>query len=133
MAASIETGQDYPGERYPSLFIISAAPRFPRTNDDVIKVIEEELDRLKKEPIEDWELEKIRSAVEVGILETLQTNSGMASTLVYNQTVFGDWRYLLSFQKQIHDLKAQDLQAFARKYFVADNETIGTLEPIQKK
>ncbi len=133
VAASVETGQDYPGERYPSLFIISAATRHPRTNDDVIKAVEEELDRLKKQPIEPWELEKIRSAVEVGILDTLQTNSGMASTLVYNQTVFGDWKYLLSFQKQIKDLTAQDLQNFAKKYFVQDNETVGVLEPVKKK
>ena len=78
-------------------------------------------------------MEKIRSAVEVGILDTLQTNSGMASTLVYNQTVFGDWKYLLNFQKQIKALTAQDLQNFAKKYFVADNETIAILDPVKKK
>jgi predicted Zn-dependent peptidase len=132
VATSVETGQDYPGERYPSLFIFSAAPRFPHTNDDAAKVIEQELERLKKEPVQDWELEKIRSAVEVGILDTLQTNSGMASTLVYNQTVFGDWRYLLAFQKQMHELKTADLQNFAKKYFVKENETVGVLESIKK-
>ncbi len=133
VAATIETGQDYPGERYPSLFIISATARFPHSNDDIIKAIEQELDRLKKERIEDWELEKIRSAVEVGILDTLQTNDGMAGTLVYNQTVFRDWRYLLRFQKQIHEMTAQDLQNFAKKYFVKDNETIAVLESTKKR
>ena len=87
---------------------------------------------MKKEPAADWELEKIRSAVEVGILDTLQTNAGMAGTLAYNQTVFGDWRYLLRFQKQIHDLTAQDLQKFAKKYFTSENETIGVLETVKK-
>ena len=133
LVASVETGQDYPGERYPSMFVIEAEARHPHSNADVIKAIEQEVERLKKEPVQDWELEKIRSAVEVGILDTLQTNAGMASTLVYNQTVFGDWRYLLSFQKQIHDLSAQDLQNFAKKYFVKDNETIGLLEPVKKQ
>jgi len=132
VATAVDTGQDYPGERCASLFIISAAPRHPRTNDDVLKAIEEELDRLKKEPIADWELEKIRSAVEVGILDTLQTNSGMAETLIYNQTVFGDWRYLLNFQKQIRAMTAQDLQNFAKKIFVDDNKTISVLEPVKK-
>jgi predicted Zn-dependent peptidase len=132
VATSIETSQDYPGERYPSLFIIAGAARFPHTNDDVTKAIEQELERLKKEPVQDWELEKIRSAVEVGILDTLQTNAGMANVLVYNQTIFGDWKYLLEFQKRIHDLKAQDLQNFAKKYFTSDNETIGVLEPTKK-
>ena len=120
VATAVDTGQDYPGERFPSLFIISAAPRYPRTNDDVLKAIDDELERLKKEPIADWELEKIRSSVEVGILDTLQTNSGMAGTLVYNQTVFGDWRYLINFQKQIRTMTAQDLQNFAKKIFTDD-------------
>jgi predicted Zn-dependent peptidase len=132
VATAVDTGQDYPGERYPSLFIISAAPRYPHTNDDVLKAIDVELARLKKEPIADWELEKIRSAVEVGILDTLQTNSGMADTLVYNQTVFGDWRYLLEFQKQIRAMTAKDLQNFAKKIFVDDNKTISMLEPVKK-
>ncbi len=132
VASAIEISQDYPGERYPSLFIISASARYPHTNEDVLNVIEKELDTLKKEPVQDWEMEKIRSAVEVGILDTLQTNDGMAGTLVYNQTVFGDWRYLLRFQKQIHEMKAVDLQNFAKKYFVKENETIGVLETTKK-
>ena len=132
VAASIETSQDDPGERYPSLFIVSASARFPHTNDDVINAIEKELETLKKEPVQDWEMEKIRSAVEVGILDTLQTNDGMAGTLVYNQTVFRDWRYLLRFQKQIHEMKAVDLQNFAKKYFVKENETIAVLESTKK-
>jgi len=132
VATAVDAGQDYPGERFASLFIISAAPRFPHTNDDVLKAIDEELDRLKKEPVADWELEKIRSAVEVGLLDTLQTNSGMASTLAYNQTIFGDWRYLLKFQKEIRAMTPQDLQNFARQIFTADNKTIAVLEPAKK-
>jgi predicted Zn-dependent peptidase len=99
----------------------------------VINAIEKEIDTLKKEPVQDWEMEKIRSAVEVGILDTLQTNDGMAGTLVYNQTVFGDWRFLLRFQKQIHEMKAIDLQNFAKKYFVKENETIAVLESTKKQ
>jgi predicted Zn-dependent peptidase len=132
VAASIDAGQDYPGERYPSLLIVSAATRFPRTNDDVLAVITRELDRLKKEPIEAWEIEKIRAGVEVGMLDTLQTNSGMASTLAYNQSVFGDWRFLLDFQKRIRELTAEDLQHFAQKYFTDDNKTVAVLEPVKK-
>lgn len=132
VATALETGHDYPGERYAPLLIISAAPRHPRRTEDVLKAIEEELERLKKEPVAEWELEKIRAGVDVGLLNTLQTNAGMAGTLVYNQTVFGDWRYLLRFQKRIHELTSQELQNFARKIFVDDNKTIAVLEPIKK-
>jgi predicted Zn-dependent peptidase len=132
IATSIQTGQDYPGERYSSLFIIAGQSRHPHKNADILKAVDQELERLKEKPVEDWELEKVRAAVEVGILNTLQTNSGMASTLAYNHTVFGDWRYLMTFQKQIRALNAEAIQNFAKKYFVKENRTIGLLEPIKK-
>jgi len=133
LATSIETSDDYPGERYPSLLIISAAPRFPHTNDEVLDAIHKELDRLKKQPLADWEVPKIRAALDMGILTTLQTNSGMAETLVYDQCIFGDWRYLLKFEKRIQQLTAQDIQNAAKKIFVPDNETIAVLESVKKK
>lgn len=132
VTTSIQVGQDYPGERFASLFIIAGESRHPHTTTEVLKAIDQELERLKKEPVEEWELEKVRAAVEVGILDTLQTNSGMASTLAYNQAVFGDWKYLLTFQNEIRALKAQDIQHFARTYFVKPNSTVGILEPTKK-
>jgi len=133
LATAIETSEDYPGERYPSVLIISAAPRFPHTSDEVLKAIENELDRLKKEPIADWEVEKMRASVNVGILDTLQTNSGMASTLAYDQSIFGDWHYLLQFQKRINEMTGAEMQAMARKIFVSTNETVAVLQPLKKK
>lgn len=132
LATAVETSQDYPGERYPSLLIISATPRFPHTSDEVLKAIESELDRLKKEPIADWEVEKMRASVNVGILDTLQTNSGMASTLAYDQSIFGDWHYLLQFQKRINAMTGAEMQAQARTLFVVNNETVAVLQPIKK-
>jgi predicted Zn-dependent peptidase len=132
VAALVQTGQDFPGERYPPLLVIAAAPRHPHTSDQVLNAIEEELARLIKEPVAPWELEKVHASVDVGLLNTLQTNSGMATTLAYNQTVFGDWRYLLRFQERIHDVTPQDVQAFARKYLTDDNKTIAVLEPLKK-
>ncbi len=127
LATSIETGQDYPGERYAPLLLISAAPRFPHTVDEVIQAVHTELDRVKKEPIAEWEMEKMRAAVNVGLLSQLQTNAGMASTLVYDQCIFGDWRYLLRFQKRINEMTSAEVQALARKLFKSENETVAVI------
>lgn len=132
LASSVGASEDYPGERYGSLLLISAVPRFPHTSQEVIQAVEKEIDRLKQRPVEDWELEKIRAAVDVTLLNVLQTNGGMASTLAYNQTIFGDWRYLLRFQKRIAELTPQDIQNAARKYLTRDNRTVALLEPLEK-
>lgn len=132
VASGVETAQDYPGERYAPMMILAAATRHPRTPDDILEIIDEELTRLKREPIADWELEKIRASVDISLLNTLQTNAGMAQSLAYNQSIFGDWRHLLKFQSAIKSMTAQDIQKMAQTIFVDDNKTVVILEP-QKK
>jgi predicted Zn-dependent peptidase len=128
IATSVGTDADTPGERYNNLLMISAAPRYPHTTDEVERAILAEIERLKTQPIEAWELEKIRAAVNVDVLNTLQTNGGMADTLVYDQCIFGDWKYLLAFQKHINEMTAQQLQQAAQKYLTTQNMTVAVLE-----
>ena len=90
------------------------------------KEIFDELDLLKKTPIEPWELEKVRARVDMELISTLQTNDGMASTLVYDQSIFGDWRYLLRYQKAIESLTAKDIQRVAQRIFRTENSTVAT-------
>src|SRR5206468_522452 len=45
LATSVDTGHEFPGERYDTVFVISATPRFPHTTDEVEKAIHEEIDR----------------------------------------------------------------------------------------
>jgi len=131
LASGVAADEDTPGDRYPTLFVVSATPRYPHTPEEVERAILQELETVKKTPIETWELEKVRAAVDVGLLNTLQTNDGMAGTLAYDQGVFGDWRYLLRFQKVINTLTPADLQRVAQKYFTPTNRIVAVL--VKKK
>ncbi|MFA5974797.1 MAG: pitrilysin family protein [Elusimicrobiota bacterium] len=133
LASAVDVSEDDPGERYDPLLTIAAAPRHPHTAQDVVEAIWKELDRLKNEPVQEWELEKLRAGVDVMLLNALQTNDGMAGTLVYDQTIFGDWRTLLRFQKLIHGLTPQAIQAAAKKSLTRENETLGILESVKKQ
>jgi len=132
IATSIDSAADEPGERYDDLLIVSAAPRYPHTSDEVERAITREIERLKTEPVASWEMEKLRAAVNVSILDALETNAGMAGMLAYDQSIFGDWKYLLTFQKQINAMTSDDLQKTARKYLSRDNLTVGVVEPTKK-
>jgi predicted Zn-dependent peptidase len=132
IATAVEASSDYPGERYSTLLLVSAAPRFPHTAQESEKAILAEIERLKREPIQEWELEKVRNALDVGLLNTLQTNSGMANTLSFNQAIFGDWKYLLEFQRKLKEIKPDDLKRAAQTYLVPQNMTVGTLVAVKK-
>src|SRR5256712_6492340 len=92
LAASIQASSDYPGSKYPNLFVISATPRAPHTTVEVEQAVYEELDRLKREPVSPHELQKILNQVDASLVRALRSNRGMASYLAYFQAISGDWR-----------------------------------------
>jgi predicted Zn-dependent peptidase len=47
--------------------------------------------------------------------------------LTYFQTVAGDWRYLVDYDRQIASVSAEEVMAVAKRYFVPENRTVATL------
>jgi predicted Zn-dependent peptidase len=133
LATSVDADPSSPGERYAPLFVISTTPRFPHAPAEIETAIFSELERLKKEPIEPWEIDKVRARVSLDLLQTLQTNDGMANTLVYDQAIFGDWHYLLQYQRAIDAMTAKDIQRAAQRLFNAANSTVATRVRTKKK
>lgn len=127
LASSIDAEASSPAERYPALFVIRATPRHPHTAAEVLQAIDEQLKRLKQDPIEPWEMEKIRTAEEANLLHLLQSNSGMAHTLAYCESVLGNWRASLEYLKALQKMTAADIQRVARTYFTLQNRTVGIL------
>jgi predicted Zn-dependent peptidase len=126
LATSVGSDSSTPGERYDTLFTVDAAPRYPHTPEEVEKAIFEELELLKRTPVEQWEIDKVRARVNFDLLNTLQTNDGMATTLAYDQGIFGDWHYLLREQKAMDAMTAKDLQRVAQRIFRMENSTVVT-------
>ena len=60
------------------------------TTADVEKVIYEEIERLKKEPIADWELQKAKNNTRRGIINGLQNSLSRAITLSQYAVYYND-------------------------------------------
>ena len=127
MAVNVSAGNGVPGARYPTLFMIQAAPRSPHTPNELETAIYAELDRLKNEPVQPRELQKVLNNLDAGLIRSLDSNSGLASQLSYFQTIAGTWRYLLENRERITAVKAEDVSRVARQYFVKKNRVVATL------
>jgi predicted Zn-dependent peptidase len=127
MALSISTSANVPGERYPSLFVISAVPRAPHTTLEIEEAIYAELERLKNEPVTQLELTRILNQLDGAMIRSLSTNSGLAGQLAYYEAVVGSWRYLVGVREKIAKVTAEDVMRVAKKYFVRTNRTVATL------
>lgn len=126
LAADISTSAA-PGSRYPNLFVISATPRHPHTTAEVATAIYAELDRLASEPVSEEELTRSRNRLATDRLRYLKTNSGLARMLTYYQTIAGDWRYLVDYDKQVASIGAEEIMATAKRYFSPANRTVAVL------
>ena len=112
--------------KYPGLFFIFATPRAPHTTADLEKVIYEEVERLKTEPVSDWELQKIKNQIEADFIRSLESNAGLAHAIGRYETIY-EWEYInriLTLRKQV---TPEDIMRIAKKTFTKQNRTVSIL------
>lgn len=113
--------------RYPDLFTLGSAPLEGHTCAEIEKIMYEELDKLKMEPVTEWELQKVRNQIEAGFISQLNSNMGMAIRLASYEQMSGDWHNLIASRDAALAVTADDIMRVAKKYFTERNRTVATL------
>jgi predicted Zn-dependent peptidase len=113
--------------RYPDLFYITATPLAPHTPAEIEAAVYEELERLKTEPVSQWELDKVKNQLDANFIRSLSSNTGIAFGLVEVTALTGDWRYLLQNIENMKKVTPDDIMRVAQKYFIKSNRTVVTL------
>ncbi len=126
LASSVDAWADFPGARYDNIFVIAAEPRHPHTAQELESAIYEEIELMKTE-ITDEEIARVISREEASFIFDLASNKGVANTLNYYQTVYGDWQYALRYLEAIRTVTPARVKEVLAKYFVKENRTVGTL------
>ena len=117
----------HPGERYDNLFIFAGSPRAPHTSDELENAFYEEIERLKHEPVDKAEFERVLKLVDAAFVRALQSNSGMASWLASSEATTGSWRSMITWREEIRRVQPEDVMRVASTYFTENNRTVGTL------
>jgi predicted Zn-dependent peptidase len=127
IAESVATANGTPGARYPNLFAIYATPRRPHECRELEQAIDAELERIKREPVPEQELQKVKNQMKADFIRSLNSNNGLASMLSYYETLLGDYRYLSNYIKVIDKITPDEIMQAAQKYFRKQNRTVATL------
>jgi predicted Zn-dependent peptidase len=114
----------YPGNRYPSLTVIAAAPKAPHTAEELDAALMAEIGTLQKEPPTQWELDKILNNYEAEMIKQLESNSGLGMNLAQNEQLMGDWRYDWKFGEELRKVRPEEISMAAAKYFTRGNRTV---------
>jgi predicted Zn-dependent peptidase len=121
----------FPGQKYPGLFLFFAFTAPGKTNDEVEKALDAEIERLKTELVTPEELDGVKRRARANLLRQLSSNFMLAIQLSEYQGLTGDWRNLFREVEQINRVTAQDIQRIAKATFTRDNKTVGTIDPIE--
>lgn len=116
---------DAPGQRYPSLFVISANPRAPHTVNEVEEAIQAELDLLKTIPVDERDLQRILNKIEFEEARRMGTNGGLARNLTEFEATTGSWRYMIWHRGKIAKVTPADIMRVSTAYFTRENRTVG--------
>jgi zinc protease len=91
---------------------------------DVEAAIYEEIERLKKEPIADWELQKAKNTTRRGFINSLQSSISRAITLGQFSVYYNDPGLINNRLDKVSAVTKDDVQRVANKYLAETNRTI---------
>jgi predicted Zn-dependent peptidase len=119
----------FPGEKFPTLIAFFAVPAAGRTSAECLGLIDEEIEKVKKESVTPEELTKFKRSGVKNILDQMKSNSNMAALLTGADVVLGDWRQAFDQVEKIKAITAEDVKKVANTYLIKKHRTIGEIIP----
>lgn len=115
--------------RYPDLFTCRITPMGDHSVEEVMETALAEIEKLKTEPVEQWEIDKVRTQSDADFIRSLNSTRGVAYRVANYQAIAGDWRYLLDYRTEYKNVTPEDIMRVANEYLTKSNRTVVTLVP----
>jgi zinc protease len=115
----------------PDLFYVYAGVMPGKTADEVELALYAEIDRLKREPVPDEELQKAKNQIEAGFIMGQDSIFYQAMLLGQFETV-ADWKLLEKYVAGIRAVTSEDVMRVAKAYLSEDTRTVGILVPVKQ-
>ncbi len=89
----------------------------------VLRIVDQELSRMRTEPVSVRELSKVKNRAELGFLQGLETAGGKAEQLGFFEVVAGDAGILFSRLAALRAVTPKDIQRVAKRYLRTGRRT----------
>ncbi|HEY4485988.1 MAG TPA: pitrilysin family protein [Nitrospiria bacterium] len=127
---ALDAGGEYQNlSAHPDLFYVYAVPQPGRTPEELEKALYGELDRLKTEPADDRELQKVKNQIEAAFIMGRDSNFNLAMQAGMAEAVGAGIAYQESYVEQIRKVTAEEVREAAKTYLTEARRTVGILIP----
>ncbi|MCI0470425.1 MAG: insulinase family protein [Candidatus Aminicenantes bacterium] len=122
-----------PGNKYPGLYLIFTLPNMDHTTDELLKVIDEEIEKIKNESVSDEELASAKTRLKVGTLTGMKSKMGLLMALLNAEVKMDSWEEAFTVLEQVEKTTPADIQYLVKTYLTKDNRSIARLEKKEEK
>jgi len=128
---AVNVGTDLENRPGPSPFQIEVSLRPGADFAAVEQIVQEELDRLQKEPVAAWELEKVRLTSRRERAQRLRSSLARAFIIGEYTAKFNDPELINTYEKRLDAVTPQDVERAAQKYMTVNQRCIIETYPKQ--
>ncbi len=107
-----------------STLVISATVRPDRKPEEVEAAIYEEIEKLKREPIAEWEMQKAKNATRLGYFNSIRGADDRATMLGSLTVKFNDPNLINTKVDKLAAVTAADVQRVAKQYLQQKNRSV---------
>lgn len=115
----------------PELFYFYGMPRPGKTIDELERAIYEEIERVKKEPVTDMELQKAKNQEEAAYILGQDSIFYQARQIGSMETIGAGYKFIEEYVDKVRKVSKEDILRVANKYLLEDRRTVGILVPVK--
>ncbi len=120
-----DAGSFQDSRKWSGSFSLSAETKGDATPADLERALEEQLRRIREEPIPDRELQKVKNQITASSYQRLASGFFLLlQLLIYDG--MGDWEYINEWAANTLNVTAADVQRVATAYFEPTNRAVAT-------
>ena len=124
IALGAGSAPEFPGGKYPSLFLFYVAPSSGHTSEENRKELDRIIQQVKTTKVDDATLQRVKIKLRAGLIRKLDSNAGLASELCTYYVNYGDWRKLFTELDEYDKVTADDVARVANTYLVKEHRTV---------
>jgi zinc protease len=114
----------------PFLFLTGATAASGKNIEDVEQAINDEIEKIKKEPPSEQEIQKAKNQIEASFIMG-QDSIYMQAKMIGTFEMIGGWRLWDRYLVGVRKVSPEDVRRVAEKYLLSDKRTTGILIPLK--
>ncbi len=127
LAQQVQAFNGFPGDKYPSLFVLYAIPRKGVDLEALTTALHQELGLIQEKGLTTEELDRVKTRLRADLLRGLKSNLGLARRLARAEAQEGGWRHVFTYLDRLQKVDQKEVRQVLANYLVPENRTLGRM------